>query len=221
MKKIIEIAAILVVASFFWGAISAHAEEVQALVLDNGCPSQVNCFVNETSPDARVQYRFVADTGLNNAKLSFEFYTTALLSAPSYISATLTSATVGQTAICTDIFGGAECSIRLFQSFSEPAATEDPYAYISIKVPTYSIPDGSSDDWNYWIFDAGSFSTFGTHSVTSVLPSWYSEFYSDTGNIGTLYVNAIPVPEPEIYAMLGVGLGLMGWIGRSRKLEIS
>jgi hypothetical protein len=27
------------------------------------------------------------------------------------------------------------------------------------------------------------------------------------------------VPEPEIYAMLGVGLGLMGWVGRRRKLQ--
>jgi len=26
-----------------------------------------------------------------------------------------------------------------------------------------------------------------------------------------------PVPEPEIYAMMGLGLGLMGWIGRRRK----
>lgn len=28
-----------------------------------------------------------------------------------------------------------------------------------------------------------------------------------------------PVPEPEIYAMLGLGLGLMGWVGRRRKLQ--
>jgi hypothetical protein len=27
------------------------------------------------------------------------------------------------------------------------------------------------------------------------------------------------VPEPEIYAMLGVGLGLMGWVGRRKKLQ--
>jgi len=26
-----------------------------------------------------------------------------------------------------------------------------------------------------------------------------------------------PVPEPEIYAMMGVGLALMGWVGRRRK----
>jgi hypothetical protein len=28
-----------------------------------------------------------------------------------------------------------------------------------------------------------------------------------------------PIPEPEIYAMLGIGLGLMGWVGRRKKLQ--
>jgi len=27
-----------------------------------------------------------------------------------------------------------------------------------------------------------------------------------------------PVPEPEIYTMMGIGLGLLGWVGRRRKL---
>ena len=31
--------------------------------------------------------------------------------------------------------------------------------------------------------------------------------------------NVAPVPEPEIYAMMGLGLGLLGWIGRRKKLE--
>jgi len=29
------------------------------------------------------------------------------------------------------------------------------------------------------------------------------------------------VPEPEIYAMMGIGIGLIGWIGRRKKLEKS
>jgi len=28
-----------------------------------------------------------------------------------------------------------------------------------------------------------------------------------------------PVPEPEIYAMMGIGLGLMGWVARRRKQQ--
>jgi hypothetical protein len=28
-----------------------------------------------------------------------------------------------------------------------------------------------------------------------------------------------PIPEPEIYAMLGLGLGLLGWVGRRKKLK--
>jgi hypothetical protein len=31
--------------------------------------------------------------------------------------------------------------------------------------------------------------------------------------------NVAPVPEPEIYAMMGLGLGLLGWIGRRKKVE--
>jgi hypothetical protein len=28
-----------------------------------------------------------------------------------------------------------------------------------------------------------------------------------------------PIPEPEIYAMMGLGLGLLGWVGRRRKQQ--
>ena len=27
------------------------------------------------------------------------------------------------------------------------------------------------------------------------------------------------IPEPEIYAMMGIGLGLLGWAARRRKLK--
>jgi len=29
-----------------------------------------------------------------------------------------------------------------------------------------------------------------------------------------------PIPEPEIYAMMAAGLGIMGWIGRRRKQQV-
>jgi PEP-CTERM motif-containing protein len=37
------------------------------------------------------------------------------------------------------------------------------------------------------------------------------------GDTGLTYVS--PVPEPEIYAMLGVGLGLLGWVGRRKRAQ--
>jgi hypothetical protein len=33
------------------------------------------------------------------------------------------------------------------------------------------------------------------------------------------YSFTTPIPEPEIYAMLGIGLGLLGWVGRRKKLK--
>ncbi len=32
-------------------------------------------------------------------------------------------------------------------------------------------------------------------------------------------VAVTPIPEPEIYAMMGLGLGLLGWVGRRRKQQ--
>jgi hypothetical protein len=40
-----------------------------------------------------------------------------------------------------------------------------------------------------------------------------------SGNFVIASVNA--VPEPEIYAMMGLGLGLLGWVGRKKKLQES
>jgi hypothetical protein len=40
-----------------------------------------------------------------------------------------------------------------------------------------------------------------------------------TASIGYSYVFA-PVPEPEIYAMMAAGLGLMGWVARRRKVQV-
>lgn len=52
--------------------------------------------------------------------------------------------------------------------------------------------------------------------------------YNDSAGASTLGdwddyvvgVNFTPaIPEPEIYAMMGLGLGLMGWVGRRRKQQ--
>ena len=32
-----------------------------------------------------------------------------------------------------------------------------------------------------------------------------------------IIIKKAPAPEPEIYAMMGPGLGLMGWVGRRKR----
>ena len=55
-------------------------------------------------------------------------------------------------------------------------------------------------------------------STTS--PTSYWDFFIDNIHYNEALPPTLnPVPEPEIYAMLGVGLGLMGWVGRRRKLQ--
>jgi hypothetical protein len=42
---------------------------------------------------------------------------------------------------------------------------------------------------------------------------------NDTKATGDLLSQTLPIPEPEIYAMLGIGFGLLGWVGRRKKLQ--
>jgi hypothetical protein len=41
--------------------------------------------------------------------------------------------------------------------------------------------------------------------------------------VNTIYTEGnpvtTPIPEPEVYAMMGLGLGLLGWIGRRKRLQ--
>ena len=53
------------------------------------------------------------------------------------------------------------------------------------------------------------------HSYFTVLTEGASMGWSS----GNDYSVPSPVPEPEIYAMLGVGLGFMGWVARRRKQQ--
>jgi len=43
---------------------------------------------------------------------------------------------------------------------------------------------------------------------------------ADGGSYGGTLQVTTPVPEPEIYAMMAAGLGIMGWIGRRRKQQV-
>ena len=52
--------------------------------------------------------------------------------------------------------------------------------------------------------------TYYLDSLTSSAPSFDLSI-----NVSSI----APIPEPEIYALMGIGLGLMGWVGRRRKLQ--
>jgi hypothetical protein len=73
-----------------------------------------------------------------------------------------------------------------------------------------------------WVFDL----TMDNSTLFTGLneASVKGRFVDTSGNkVGDLVSENVtltsPVPEPEIYAMLSIGLGLMGWVGRRRKLR--
>lgn len=78
------------------------------------------------------------------------------------------------------------------------------YSLISaIGVPSYN------DDWTPNV----SFHVAAGGSLLFSLASTNSDQFYISGMTVTA-----AVPEPEVYAMMGLGLGLLGWVGRRRKL---
>ena len=50
--------------------------------------------------------------------------------------------------------------------------------------------------------------------------SYLHDIFSTTDAVRlSLMSVANPIPEPEIYAMMMIGLGLLGWVTRKKKLQ--
>jgi T5SS/PEP-CTERM-associated repeat protein len=85
----------------------------------------------------------------------------------------------------------------------------------------FSFLDGflptAGSSWLFLTADDGLSGWEGLNLAVSGLNSSYSWLISQEGN--SLNFNVAAVPELESYAMLGVGLGLMGWVGRRKKLQ--
>lgn len=70
--------------------------------------------------------------------------------------------------------------------------------------------------------DPGVYSSY-TITSTNGISRFVFDAHSASGNTSIDNVVAVtvdvaaPVPEPEVYAMLSAGLGLMGWVARRRK----
>lgn len=47
----------------------------------------------------------------------------------------------------------------------------------------------------------------------------FFEFLYQTDKTGSLLSQTLPIPEPEIYAMMAIGLGVLGWSVHRRKLK--
>lgn len=74
-----------------------------------------------------------------------------------------------------------------------------------------------TDSMSFNISFAGTNLNFDSPS----LKVQFLEGINDSNATGDLLSQTIPVPEPEIYAMMAVGLGLMGWVARRKKLKES
>ncbi len=75
-----------------------------------------------------------------------------------------------------------------------------------------SASNEAYDKANEWLNNLNN----GTFSADTMTLSVWKDV---EGRTQDLAVFTAPVPEPEIYAMLGVGLGLLGWVGRRKKLQ--
>jgi hypothetical protein len=107
---------------------------------------------------------------------------------------------------------------------------------VATQTPTFSLfPLGVTSGSYDHTFDMTQASSYNASFITTSGGTPATAFAAlvagmDIGkaylNIHTTYIPGgeirgflAPVPEPEIYAMLGVGLGLMGWVGRRKKLQ--
>ena len=78
--------------------------------------------------------------------------------------------------------------------------------------------DGST--WTTQLFPTGS----GLFAINLTSQDFYFRYATIDFNPDQFYVSSVtvtPVPEPEIYAMMGLGLGVMGFMARRRKQQVS
>jgi hypothetical protein len=88
--------------------------------------------------------------------------------------------------------------------------TAGPYGLASGNFTVASASDGAYDLAGQWLTKLNN-GTFSTDTMT--LSVWKEGVNNRTQDLA---VFATSVPEPEIYALMGMGLGLIAW-GRRRK----
>jgi hypothetical protein len=132
-------------------------------------------------------------------------------------------------------------SLLSYDSYRSASIVDNQYVFRQVNVGG-TTGDLVGSPFSVLIEIEGNWSAVGTmqgqHVLESINPLWTIDrnfefdgtntifaahidaFYPD-GNHRldlTYSLHAAAVPEPEIYAMMGLGLGLLGWVGRRRKL---
>ncbi len=94
-----------------------------------------------------------------------------------------------------------------------------PLLLLSIFISNAQAQEVPVCDFSNWSM-TDSFCVVSDSSNSIISPT------SDSGSVDSMFLsydssdrnwNVSPVPEPEIYAMMGVGLGLLGWVARRKK----
>jgi PEP-CTERM motif-containing protein len=153
--------------------------------------------------------------------------------------ASLASCGSGNTALSsgsTELFGNAFSSAQSFSdcySFSIGTGSDafggtltiDPLSFLDINISSVSLnglglslTDATPGVFSFANLVAGTYQLIVSGSVTKG-KGWDDILPLPVGYAGSLSANAVvtPVPEPETYAMLLMGLGTVGWIARRRK----
>jgi hypothetical protein len=73
---------------------------------------------------------------------------------------------------------------------------------------------------NYWCLETANLNCTGLGAGEHIGQGIQTNVAQTVIHSGSIVVGTVAaVPEPEIYAMMGVGLGLLGWVGRRKKLR--
>lgn len=108
-------------------------------------------------------------------------------------------------------FTGIKGSFQGFDYAGTGLITNFSFGVGSSSSPVYSLPLNSSVNG----VDVASYE--GSYTLAPGLSYWFR--LSGSGDIANYTVTLAPVPEPESYALLLAGLGLMGFIARRRQAK--
>ena len=109
---------------------------------------------------------------------------------------------------CTSAYTGANSASILEFSIND----------VSVGTKTTNLAnagtwEGLSTSWN-----SGGATTATLKLINRNTAAGGNDFAIDDISL-SIESTVTPIPEPEIYAMMGMGLGLLGWVGRRRKQQ--